>query len=157
MDTSFVDAHVDALLPFLTTTMGTPSIRSNTEDSTAFLATFLADLGSFKDLDEAFDMTPERLSQYVALYKETKSRCKVFTEAQWTAFEKAMGSEEEEEETVRNAEEAVEAEEAQDVHTVLRSLLGITEDTGEFDSPETIAQDLCREAAALDALTERLC
>ena len=153
MDTSF-----DALLPFLnadgmqqSANIGR-SADSDADESTTFLTGFLTDVGAFRNLDEVFDMTPERLERYLTLYKETKSRCKEFTEAQWASFEKVIEAEMCLSVVGGGAEEA---DTHEDIHDVLHTLLGLPAVAEEEDDPEKVAEDLCREAAALDALAER--
>lgn len=139
---------IETVLPFLVATdsssgQTTNRVESLNDESTTFLTAFLSDIDAFRYLDDAFVMTHDRLNEYLILYKETKSRCKMFTNAQWKAFEDA-----------KNLEETIDNHEYEhSIVGVLRSLLELPSDYE--NCPLTIAMDLCREAAALDALAER--
>lgn len=143
----------------------TPSLKPRTEtsdaESTEYLNHFLAEVDAWRSFGEDLVMTPERLNEYIALYRVTKQRCKELTETQWSLLEKAASEDDRVESHVLqrpceddgDAEGDTECVEDNNFAKTVLDVLGIP--APDEDSPQRVVEDFCREAAVLDALADR--
>lgn len=139
------------------------SEESDAAESTEYLNHFLAEVDVWRSFGEDLAMTPERLNEYIALYRVTKQRCKELTETQWSLLEKAASDDDRIESHVLQTPceddgDAEGGDEHGEDNSFAKTVLAVLDiPAPDEDSPQCVVEDFCREAAVLDALADRWC